>query len=166
MSESITRRNEMRMEVMRDKLIDVEDMLLVSGNLFAGFDDDGDLFIENHFAPGVAIKSFVIIHRNGYLILHLFNIGAETGKLHLIEVLNEINSKLREGSFSLDDDRGLIFKSFIGYNDHINPKDIIRSYKVGIMTFLANMDEIMEAIGDFTDLKEEDFEIIDAEGSA
>lgn len=137
--------------------------IYMGSNTVFGSIRDGVLNIKTFVTPGAFISTTVFPERGGFLIRTRYFVGTKVGRLNLIEEVNAINNKLRQGGMYVEDDGGLVFKTFIPDCGDCTSAEIVNGVKMSIVTFLENLDEIMEIIITMEGLTDDNYTIIDVD---
>ncbi len=148
-----------------EKLQGVADLYMASNSTLARVDEDGDLVVRSFVGPGLPIGTIVNYEHRGFLIHTMYSVGTSIARTSLIEAVNDINCKLREGCMCVDKEGLLGYKMFIPDAEGIDPRIIARCIKTSIFTFMDHLDTITEVLDSVTDLKDSDFVILDVEDS-
>lgn len=148
-----------------DKLRDVADIYLGSNNVLAFVNEDGILIMNTYLTPSTPIGTVVNYEHEGFIIHTLYKVGTTVARASLIKVTNDINIKLREGCFYVDEDGALEYRTFIPDTSALDARLIARSIKTSIFTFLDNLDDIMEVLDSVSNLSDSDFTILDTQNA-
>ena len=136
-----------------------------SNNVTVNIDADGVLMMKTYLTPGTGAYTTVREEKEGFILHTYYFVGTEVGTLNLIETINGINRELREGCMYVTDEGEVEYRNYLPDNGHTQEEDLARLIKLGIITFLENMDKIMSVINTVENLSDSDFVILDADDS-
>ena len=135
-----------------------------SHHIYAHVDEDMDLLIKSYITPGGFISTIVHKKRDGYIIHTRYFVGTEVARNTLVDKINEINSNLIEGCLYVDDDGDVAYRTFLRDNGALDARAVAKAVKIGIVTFLENLNDIMGTIRDLEAIRDSEFSIVTADG--